>query len=147
MLECKYSVKKLRDEAVNGDRDILGMTVVRTSMKGKQEGIGLAGPHTNEEGGGEGGGGGVFPESKDLNFCSKRHDRVAHSDSLSITERYPNIALCLRNCTLVSQALLGTVATTARPGDGSLGVVAPRAPARCHPENLPDAPPHVPHRG
>ena len=37
VLVCKYYVKKLREEAVNGNSDRLGMAVVRISMKGKQD--------------------------------------------------------------------------------------------------------------
>ena len=69
------------------------MVVVSTSMREKQEGIGLAGPHTNEEEGGDEDGRGVFPETRELKVCSIKHDCVVHSDSLSLTVRYPQIAL------------------------------------------------------
>ena len=49
MLVCKYDRKKLSENAENGDSDMHGIDVVRTSIKSKHEGIGLAGPTQKEE--------------------------------------------------------------------------------------------------
>ena len=139
VLVCKYSVKKLREKTVNGDRDMHGIVVVRTSIYAKHEGIGLAGPHTNGAGGGGGEGGAFFPVSKTLNSCLCRHGLVARSDFLSPTGRSPRTALRLGNCASVPQAGIGAAVATARPKGGSPEAGASLTPqklARCPQENL-----------
>ena len=65
VLECRYVDNASDIAAENGVRCKHGAGVARASMREKVEGMGLAGPHMEERGGGQGGEGGeIFPGLK-----------------------------------------------------------------------------------